>query len=377
VTWLHVPSLALPSAPVRAASNSAFGSPSAPPIELWVTSSGTPIRRPSSWRGWRTRPWIRLLSGTTSRPSMADHGAAAWISSLRGSPASPSRPPARAGAWTTSGGSGRRSPRVVDEVAPSLVFAENVPPLAARGLDHVLRDLADLGFDVEWSCLSAAAVGATHRRDRLWLLAHRDGNRLPGLRREPRSDEAARDDVDRSGGPAVADSRRSGLRAESRGGDGREAAHGGRSAAASHEPQRAGKRWPTPTAPRSGSDEAKETHSLGSSGSVSPSLPALTASWPTPQARDGKGAFTGHRQGSRDLPGQATGYHSGRQPPATDRRGSRSSMRMVLNPPFVEWLMGWPIGWTDCTRSATASCRSWRRTHSSALHDALVSSTVT
>jgi hypothetical protein len=42
-----------------------------------------------------------------------------------------------------------------------------------------------------------------------------------------------------------------------------------------------------------------------------------------------------------------------------------------LNPAFVEWLMGWPIGLTDCERSATASFRSWLRQHSSALQHVL------
>ena len=41
-----------------------------PGTVLWVTSSGTPSPRPSSWRGWRTRPWIRRLSGTTLPASM-------------------------------------------------------------------------------------------------------------------------------------------------------------------------------------------------------------------------------------------------------------------------------------------------------------------
>lgn len=34
-----------------------------------------------------------------------------------------------------------------------------------------------------------------------------------------------------------------------------------------------------------------------------------------------------------------------------------------LNPRFVEWLMGWPIGWTDCGRVETGSCRKQQPTH--------------
>ena len=62
-------------------------------IELSVTLSGTPSARLLSWRGWKTRPWIRLLSGTLSRPSMADRGVERWISSLLASRVSPGRVP--------------------------------------------------------------------------------------------------------------------------------------------------------------------------------------------------------------------------------------------------------------------------------------------
>jgi hypothetical protein len=35
-----------------------------------------------------------------------------------------------------------------------------------------------------------------------------------------------------------------------------------------------------------------------------------------------------------------------------------------LNPAWVEWLMGWPIGWTDCAPSGTGRFRRWLRRHS-------------
>jgi hypothetical protein len=108
--WLYVPSGAWRSAPEPAGSSWKFGSPSAPATALWPTLSGTPSPRPFSWRGWRTRPWIKLLSGTTWPPSTADRGVADWISSLPASPARPSAPPAAGGASRTTGGSGPTSP---------------------------------------------------------------------------------------------------------------------------------------------------------------------------------------------------------------------------------------------------------------------------
>jgi hypothetical protein len=35
----------------------------------------------------------------------------------------------------------------------------------------------------------------------------------------------------------------------------------------------------------------------------------------------------------------------------------------ALNPPWVEWLMGWPLGWTDCAASATDKFQQWRHSH--------------
>lgn len=62
--------------------------------------------------------------------------------------------------------------RIVGDVEPRYVFLENVPGVVRAGLAEVLGDLARLGFDAEWGLLSAAAVGAPHRRERFWLLAH-------------------------------------------------------------------------------------------------------------------------------------------------------------------------------------------------------------
>jgi DNA (cytosine-5)-methyltransferase 1 len=49
---------------------------------------------------------------------------------------------------------------------------ENVAALLGRGLGTVLGDLASLGYDAEWHCIPAAAIGAPHRRDRIWIIAY-------------------------------------------------------------------------------------------------------------------------------------------------------------------------------------------------------------
>ena len=37
---------------------------------------------------------------------------------------------------------------------------------------------------------------------------------------------------------------------------------------------------------------------------------------------------------------------------------------MRLNPEWVEWLMGWPLGWTDLKPLATDRFREWQQQHS-------------
>ena len=64
--------------------------------------------------------------------------------------------------------------RIICDIRPRFVFVENSPMLTSRGLGVVLGDLASAGYDTEWTCLSAAEVGANHVRDRIWILAMAD-----------------------------------------------------------------------------------------------------------------------------------------------------------------------------------------------------------
>ncbi len=65
--------------------------------------------------------------------------------------------------------------RLVGELRPGFVFAENVPALRSRGLALVLQDLLALGYDAEWHCIPACALGAPHERDRIWIVAYPAG----------------------------------------------------------------------------------------------------------------------------------------------------------------------------------------------------------
>ena len=80
--------------------------------------------------------------------------------------------------------------RLVRDVGPRMVFLENVSPLISRGgLALVLGDLAALGFHAEWCCLRASDVGAPHKRERVFVLAHAGSPRRPEVPRGAHGDE--------------------------------------------------------------------------------------------------------------------------------------------------------------------------------------------
>ena len=72
--------------------------------------------------------------------------------------------------------------RLAEEIKPTFLFLENVSGIRTKGLDSVVWELANIGYDCRWITLSAAEVGANHQRKRWWLLAYSNkekSTRLP------------------------------------------------------------------------------------------------------------------------------------------------------------------------------------------------------
>ena len=65
--------------------------------------------------------------------------------------------------------------RIIGEIQPTFVFAENSPMLATRGLGTVLESLAAMGYDARWCVLGADDLGYPIIRKRMWILGVRDG----------------------------------------------------------------------------------------------------------------------------------------------------------------------------------------------------------
>ena len=84
----------------------------------------------------------------------------------------------RSGMW-------REMARIISEVRPRYAFVENSPMLVTRGLERVLADLTAMGYDSRWGVISAADIGANHKRERIWIVAnskhHRHSDSISGI----------------------------------------------------------------------------------------------------------------------------------------------------------------------------------------------------
>lgn len=249
---------------------------------------------------------------------------------------------ARSGLWSEYA-------RIVGEVRPRVVLVENVPALLHRGLEVVLDDLVALGYAVEWDCIPAAAVGAPHLRDRVWVVAHKAD--APVVFGEPRSlfPMPVHRPVD-----GWARWPRAGFVA------------GSTDVVVELEPcaplsaVKRGARLLLPTPEASDGSGGRVSAEVGGkrpSGAKRAVTLATAATrpdlWPTVAARDWKDTGDG-RMGSGQLPEAVRAAEprcarlwregSGGDDLATSVHRNTPG---ALNPDWVEWLMGFPLGWTN------------------------------
>jgi DNA (cytosine-5)-methyltransferase 1 len=76
--------------------------------------------------------------------------------------------------------------RVIKEVRPTWIVGENVTGIIGLALEQVLSDLESAGYHTETFIIPACAVGALHKRDRLWIVAHTNGKRWEDEQKENR-----------------------------------------------------------------------------------------------------------------------------------------------------------------------------------------------
>lgn len=101
---------------------------------------------------WATVPAVDILTAGFPCQDISNAGKRAGIEGTR------------SGIWT-------HVVAAVGVLRPRFAVFENVGALVVRGLDTVLADLAEIGFDAEWSSVRASDAGAPHRRERIFILA--------------------------------------------------------------------------------------------------------------------------------------------------------------------------------------------------------------
>jgi hypothetical protein len=135
--------------------------------------------------------------------------------------------------------------------------------------------------------------------------------------------------------------------------------------------------WPTPNVPNGGRSVAHVEDWRGRTAyhngkKVQVGLEAAVKMWPTPQAHDaapGNPARVGRygtKHGGRNLNDEVAkwptptvcGNYNRKGASAKSGDGLATVAGGALNPPWVEWLMGWPIGWTGCEPLETDKCHS-------------------
>ena len=125
--------------------------------------------------------------------------------------------------------------------------------------------------------------------------------------------------------------------------------------------------WPTPTSSL-GTNGGRVTPAKAREGGTLIKALSARTMWPTPTvcgnynrkgaSKSGDGLATAVLKCATPT---ARDWRSGKASQATHDRNSRPLSEQIgglLNPTWVEWLMGWPIGWTDLKLSATDKCPS-------------------
>lgn len=340
--WLFVPGL------VDSSLESNW--PSEMPTGLSVAWNGKALQ-PQSWsRVSKIAAFRRFLSGLTFDPSTADAGVESWISSLRDSRASRSQSPAFAVEPKIPGTSGRMSHGSSESASPPSSSLKTF-----RGCSQLGLPMGDMPTSTsspiyeDW--VTKLRLASSRRRRSARHISANGSSSWPTAQAHD-SQKRGNTEADHHHYP--------------------------------HDLSNASEMWPTPNTPTGGPNtKSTATHTGGMDLDGAASLWQTPASdsfrsrggerkdemgldqqaraetWATPAARSVKGGYSEQAltradgKGRMDiLDNQAIYFRPSPQALQTANDGQPSSgsaptSRRQLNPAFVEWLMGWPTGWTS------------------------------
>lgn len=378
MAWLYVPSQ---SAAESEGSISALSSP-IPAYKPYVMSSGKPIRRPLLWHGWKKRSWIARLYGTISQPFRANRLARLWISSLAESHVSHGQRPGDSGGSPTSATCGQ-SPAICSskpEPEPCSSKTSQGSSLTLMDLRELSRTLTAWGGMRNGVCSVAAAWAPSMCESGCssWLTPRTSMTNGAGKRGEGGDDIQTA--VTRWATPIASGGGRTippGTTETGTTPDGKkvtvdlknQVAKWAKPTATRHSAGTTEKapdgqigleyqstKWPTPTAQTYGTNKGG---AAGRTGKERPSLSVLGSSWPTPTARSMAPVAGGRSRNSPCL-NTLTEVPCGHSDPASSGGGyTNVSGPRHLNPAFVDWLMGMPVGYSLPTRIAQTDYIPW------------------
>lgn len=355
MTWLYTPLSCLPGS-ASLEKDCELGSDTwASRLAPSVTLNGK-LTRPQSWRlACKKAAWMQHLCGATLPPSTLDAGVAQWIASLVASRAKTSALQADALGLTESGAAYFLKFAALPTIAvrgssfwrTSQASLLPPPPLWTRPKANLTNAQPPASWE-NWPIVGGMRSGSLFQRP-AWAPAMGGSGGFAGL----------------GGNWATPDCNTSTYSNGKMGPNIREQASN----------------WPTPSATVMNDGEAPETwharaqmlktkHTNGNGAGLP--LTVAAVQWPTPAARDGKGANSAEHAlitgGGRKHMDQLSNFvaHSSHQaqptqPGQTSSSNTPTSPRR-LNPAFTEWLMGWPTGWTIAAPSASSAAATvlWR-----------------
>lgn len=308
--WIHIPSKALTSAP--GLESEAGHSDESDCVGLSATSKKPPTVSNSSCSALPLATSTTDASGTTLPPSTGDRGVDEWISSLEVSPASrgvlqgnSEGPPTSAIFGPRSGGCSCRF------VLGSRSLKTFQASLLEEGWSAYCGTLPVSGMTRSGMCylLQGLEPTTSARGSGLWPTARaNDDNRTP---------EQYQAMIARRGRTVVSSL------------------------------QVAAQMCPSPVAgDATGGRTTKGKHRQGETG-----LRQAALMWPTPTVQDGENVSGASRFNRNSLP-----LNAAVQVSPTGQEATGPNLRLQLNVAFVEWLMGFPQGWTDYAPLATPGC---------------------
>jgi len=347
--WLYLPREYYPSAREYQDSTLDVKSP-VPEAVLCVTSNGKPLLRPFSWQGWRTRPWMKHLSGTMLEPSTAQRGVERLIASLPDSPASPSvRRESNSGRGTRDG-SGRMYDGSFTRYDPLTSSWRTYRDSFQRTLDGNLEPFSgpwpNSGMMLSGMCFPLRKLDRPTSDDEssYWRSPNQHE---PGIDSERLEGEPGHRMYDRETGrlAQVGITQQAimwGTPASRDWKDGNPSKKVPTDSRLGWQAPRITEAWPTPRA-----EERAKCYARGNL-----TLRESAQTWPTPRSSE-KGDYQRTKDGReiRTLTGASKDSHTGLLPPGTAQDGPPSSgsgptSPLQLNPAFVEWLMGFPPRYT-------------------------------